>query len=301
MNLEGKNMIKSMTGFGRGEYKNEKYSVVVELKAVNHKYTDFNFRIPRTFAFAEEDMKKEIKRILNRGKVEVQLSLENLKEETVNVTVNTKLASEYMKKLSSLSNACGLEEKPKLEMLAKLPEVIVVTPEKENRDEILEAILAATSDATKNLDKMRHIEGIALAEDILERQSALQSILEKMRPLAAYIPENYKIRLRDRIGQILDKDTNIPEDKIAMEVAIFADKASIDEELTRLASHLKQLKTLVSKESGSKGKKLDFLVQEMNREANTIGAKANDLQLTKLVLEGKAEIEKIREQIQNIE
>lgn len=294
-------MIKSMTGFGRGEYKSEKYSVVVELKTVNHKYTDFNFRIPRSFAFAEEDMKKEIKKILNRGKVEVQLSFENLKEETVNVTVNTKLASEYMKKLSDLAEACGLEERPKLEMIAKLPEVMVVTPEDENRDEILEAILAATCDATKNLDKMRHAEGIALAEDILARRSVLLSILEKMKPLAASVPENYKVRLSERISQILDKDVNVSEEKIAMEVAIFADKANIDEELTRLASHLEQLEFLTSTGSGSKGKKLDFLVQEMNRETNTIGSKANDINLTKLVLEGKAEIEKIREQIQNIE
>ncbi len=294
-------MIKSMTGYGRGEFINQDYRVVVELKTVNHKYSDFAFRMSKSLGFAEDKIKGEIRKTVHRGKVEVLLSYEYLGEKQVNVQVNTALAAEYMAKLMELSKACGMDQIPGIDLIAKQPDVIVVIPMEENRNSLIEAILASTSEATTHLDEMRVVEGRALASDILGHLGSLKSIVYNMKPLADEVPRMYKNKLEERIAYLIDSDTIGFKDRIAGEVAIFADKANVDEEITRLNSHINQVERIISSNDESVGKRLDFLAQEMNREANTIGSKASDLSITNLVLEAKSEIEKIREQVQNIE
>ncbi len=294
-------MIKSMTGYGRGEFKNQDYRVVVELKTVNHKYSDFAFRMSKTLGFAEDKIKGAIRKTLHRGKVEVLLSYENMGEKQVDIQVNTSLAAEYMDKLGEMAKACGIPQAPGIELVAKQPDVIVANPVEENRESLLEAIIGSTAEATKQLDQMRTTEGQALAADISGHLGCLGDIVREMKPLADEVPKMYKNKLEERIAYLLDKDALLSSERIAAEVAIFADKANVDEEITRLKSHIDQMKDIISSDDEGVGKKLDFLTQEMNREANTIGSKASDLGLTNLVLKAKAEIEKIREQVQNVE
>lgn len=301
-------MIKSMTGYGRGEVKTQDYHILVELKSVNHKYNDFTFRMPKSFAFAEEQMRKTIRNKLHRGKVDVMMTVDNLSDKEFEVRVNTKLAKEYIDKIDSLCEACNINDRPGIEMITKFPDVMTAMPLEDNQETLLEVIVEATENATKQLDEMRTKEGRVLADDLNFRAENLKNIVEAMAPIAEEIPDLYREKLSERIAKILDRtgisDTSLSEERIATEVAIFADKANVDEELTRLKSHILQITNLTKSDNsadGSVGKKLDFLAQELNREANTIGSKANSLDLTNLVLKAKAEIEKIREQVQNIE
>lgn len=301
-------MIKSMTGYGRGEVKTQDYHILVELKSVNHKYNDFTFRMPKSFAFAEEQMRKTIRNNLHRGKVDVMMTVENLSDKEFEVRVNTKLAKEYIEKIESLCEACNINDRPGIEMITKFPDVMTAMPLEENQEELLSAITQATQEATKRLDDMRKKEGGVLAEDLNLRAANLKKIVDEMLPIAEETPSIYRERLSERINKLLEKngigDTYLSEERIATEVAIFADKVNVDEELTRLKSHILQITNLTKSDNsadGSVGKKLDFLAQELNREANTIGSKSNNLELTNLVLKAKAEIEKIREQVQNIE
>lgn len=301
-------MIKSMTGYGRGEVKTQDYHILVELKSVNHKYNDFSFRMPKSFAFAEEQMRKTIRNKLHRGKVDVMMTVENLSDKEFEVRVNTKLAKEYIEKIESLCEACNINDRPGIEMITKFPDVMTAMPLEENQEELLSAITQATQEATKRLDDMRKKEGGVLAEDLNLRAANLKKIVDEMLPIAEETPSIYRERLSERINKLLEKngigDTYLSEERIATEVAIFADKVNVDEELTRLKSHILQITNLTKSDNsadGSVGKKLDFLAQELNREANTIGSKSNNLELTNLVLKAKAEIEKIREQVQNIE
>ena len=301
-------MIKSMTGYGRGEVKTQDYHILVELKSVNHKYNDFTFRMPKTFSFAEEKMRKTIRQKLHRGKVDVMMTVENLSDKEFEVRVNTKLAKEYIEKMEILCEACNIKERPGIDLITKLPDVMIAMPLEENQDELLAIIIEATEEATKQLDEMRMKEGKVMADDLNFRAGNLKQIVEEMAPLAEETPEIYRDKLSERINKLLEKsgisDTYLSEERIATEVAIFADKVNVDEELTRLKSHILQITNLTKSDNstdGSVGKKLDFLAQELNREANTIGSKANNLELTNLVLKAKAEIEKIREQVQNIE
>jgi len=297
-----------MTGYGRGEVKTQDYHILVELKSVNHKYNDFTFRMPKSFAFAEEQMRKTIRNKLHRGKVDVMMTVENLSDKEFEVRVNTKLVKEYIEKIESLCEACNINDRPGIEMITKFPDVMTAMPLEDNQEALLEAIVEATENATKQLDEMRTKEGRVLANDLNFRAANLKKIVADMAPIAEEIPDLYREKLSERITKILDKtgisDTSLSEERIATEVAIFADKANVDEELTRLTSHILQITNLTKSDNstdGSVGKKLDFLAQELNREANTIGSKANSLDLTNLVLKAKAEIEKIREQVQNIE
>ena len=301
-------MIKSMTGYGRGEIKTQDYHILVELKSVNHKYNDFTFRMPKHFAFAEDKMRKTIRQKLHRGKVDVMMTVDNLSDKEFEVRVNTKLAKEYVEKIATLCEACNIKEGPGIDLITKLPDVMTAMPLEENQEELLYAITQATQEATKQLDEMRIREGGVLAEDLNLRAANLKKIVDEMLPIAEETPSIYRERLSERINKLLEKsgigDTYLSEERIATEVAIFADKVNVDEELTRLKSHILQITNLTKSDNsadGSVGKKLDFLAQELNREANTIGSKSNNLELTNLVLKAKSEIEKIREQVQNIE
>lgn len=304
----GNKMIKSMTGYGRGEVKTQDYHILVELKSVNHKYNDFTFRMPKTFAFAEEKMRKTIRQKLHRGKVDVMMTVENLSDKEFEVRVNTKLAQEYIEKIATLCDVCKINERPGIDLITKLPDVMIAMPLEENQEELIAVIIEATEKATKQLDDMRIREGMVLADDLNLRAANLKKIVDEMIPIADETPDVYREKLSERINKLLEKsgiaDAYLSEERIATEVAIFADKVNVDEELTRLKSHILQITNLTKSENSANesiGKKLDFLAQELNREANTIGSKANNLQLTNLVLKAKAEIEKLREQVQNIE
>lgn len=294
-------MVKSMTGFGRGEYTDGKRNVTAEIRTVNHRYADITVKMPKRYSFAEETVKSLVKQTIRRGKAEVSIIFENLTETDVTVRLNTPVAEQYLKNLQQLQQTYGLAGEIDVKLIASMPDVLRAIPDVEDEDEITAAVSEAVKQAAAANDAMRQVEGQRLAEDLLARGELIRSIVEKIETRAPLVAQEYVQKLNDRISELLDGAAEIPADRILTEAAIFADKANITEELVRLDSHMKQLAEILTGSDGPIGKKLDFLVQEMNREANTIGSKANDLEITSLMLETKSEIEKIREQVQNIE
>lgn len=294
-------MIKSMTGFGRSEHSDGKRSITVEIKSVNHRYGDISVKMPRRYSFAEEKIKNTVKKTVSRGKVDVSVIVENLTEDDVTVKLNTMVAKQYVDNLGELQEKFGLTGELTLQFLATLPDVMKAVPDVEDEDEVCRAIQVPLKQAVENLDHMRMIEGEKLAEDLLKRGEWIRGLVKKIEERSPLVTEAYMEKLRERIKELIGNHVTVPEDRILLEAAIFADKCSITEELVRLDSHMIQLKQILEKSNQPAGKKLDFLVQEMNREANTIGSKANDIEITNSMLEIKSEIEKIREQVQNIE
>ena len=294
-------MIKSMTGFGRGEYTDGKRSIIAEIKSVNHRYSDITVKMPRRYTFAEDKIKNTVKDKIRRGKVDVSIIVENITENDVNIKLNSMLAKQYYDNLTELRGEFDLSGDISLQFLASLPDVMKAIPDVEDEEEITKAILESVSEAASNLEKMRAVEGEKLAEDLIAKGEYIKEILDKIAERAPQVVTDYTARMKERIQELVGSSVQVPEDRILVEAAIFADKCAIDEEITRLNSHLIQLKTIIGEKEQPVGKKLDFLVQEMNREANTIGSKANDIIITNYMLEIKSEIEKIREQVQNIE
>ena len=294
-------MIKSMTGFGRSEYTDGKRNITVEIKSVNHRYSDISIKMPRRYGFAEDKVKNAVKERIRHGKVDVSIMVENITENDVNIKLNTMIAKQYYENLLELRKEFSVEGDITLQFLAGLPDVMKAIPDVEDEEEITKAILIPVAEAAANLEKMRAVEGEKLAEDLIAKGRSIRSILDKIAERAPQVSIDYTARLRERITELIGGSIEVPEDRILVEAAIFADKCAIDEEITRLGSHLIQLENIVTKSTQPDGKKLDFLVQEMNREANTIGSKANDITITGYMLEIKSEIEKIREQVQNIE
>ena len=294
-------MIKSMTGFGRGEYTDGKRSITVEIKSVNHRYSDITVKMPRRYTFAEDKIKNTVKEKVRRGKVDVSIIVDNIDENDVNIRLNTMLAKQYYDNLTELRSEFDLSGDISLQFMASLPDVMKVIPDVEDEEEITNAILIPVAEAAANLEKMRAVEGEKLAEDLIAKGEHVKEILDRIEERAPQVVVDYTAKLKERIQELVGSAVQIPEDRILVEAAVFADKCAIDEEITRLNSHLIQLRNIIEKSSQPEGKKLDFLVQEMNREANTIGSKANDITITNYMLEIKSEIEKIREQVQNIE
>lgn len=294
-------MIKSMTGFGRGEFADGKRNITVEIKSVNHRYSDINIRMSRRYSFVEDYIKKEIKKFAKRGKIEVSIMVENITESDITIRLNEPIAEQYIENLNRLQDQYELDGEVELSLIAGLPEVFKQIPDVEDEEEMKISILTPVRQAVENLDNMRRLEGEKLAEDLLSRGKYILDLVNKIETKAEDVPNEYADKLKARISELLDGNVEIPEDRIMLEAAIFADKCNITEELTRLKSHVHQLETIINTGKGSDGKKLDFLVQEMNREANTIGSKANSIDITGIMLQIKAEIEKIREQVQNIE
>ena len=294
-------MIKSMTGFGRGEFSDGKRNVTVEIRTVNHRYCDIAVRMPRRYSFAEDKVRKTIRGKISRGKADVSILVENITESDVTIRLNEPVADQYIENLNRLKNEFRLDGEISLSLIAQMPEVLKQIPDVEDEDEMTRCILTPVMQAVENLEEMRAAEGRKLAQDLLMRADLIRELVSRIEVKADDVPREYAKRLRDRIAELLEGSVEIPEDRIMVEAAIFADKCNITEELTRLKSHMDQMKTIITESSGADGKKLDFLVQEMNREANTIGSKANNLEITSLMLQIKAEIEKIREQVQNIE
>ena len=294
-------MLKSMTGYGRREAVTEGKKILVEIKSVNHRYSDISIKMPRRYGFAEDKVKNAVKERIRRGKVDVSIMVENITENDVNIKLNTMIAKQYYENLLELRKEFSVEGDITLQFLAGLPDVMKAIPDVEDEEEITKAILIPVAEAAANLEKMRAVEGEKLAEDLIAKGRSIRSILDKIAERAPQVSIDYTARLRERITELIGGSIEVPEDRILVEAAIFADKCAIDEEITRLGSHLIQLENIVTKSTQPDGKKLDFLVQEMNREANTIGSKANDITITGYMLEIKSEIEKIREQVQNIE
>ena len=291
-------MIKSMTGFGRAKFENEGREYTVEIKSVNHKYSDISIKLPRTISYLEEKVKKEILVAISRGKVDVSITWENNSDKGKNVMLNTDLAVQYVNALRKLCKDAGLEERISVTEITKFPEVLKL--QNEDDDETIEKELTdAVKMAANSFIDMRQKEGIAIADDLKTRISRIEKHISKISEYSTGLVEEYVVKLEERIKELLKTDI-IDEARLAQEVVIFSDKCSVEEEITRLRSHINQFVELLNVD-GPIGKKLDFIVQEMNRETNTIGSKANSLDITNLVIEVKTEIENIREQIQNIE
>lgn len=293
-------MIKSMTGYGRGEFANDQYKFKVELKAVNHRYNDILVKMPRHIGYLEESIKKMIKEKISRGKVDVYINLEYINESAIDVKVDIPLAKSYKLALEKLISELSLEDNVRLNNILSISEVVKTERKELDEDLIWNILKEAVTIALENITSMRVTEGMELKHDILGKLVNIETSVKAIIERSPNIVIEYKEKLRERINNLLDDNITLDEERLSNEIVFFADKSSIDEELVRLNSHIKQFRSILD-EDESVGRKLDFLIQELNREINTIGSKANDIVITKYVVELKAELEKIREQIQNIE
>ena len=292
-------MVRSMTGFGRAQSETDTLFVSVELKSVNHRYFELYSRIPRAYGFLDEKIKSYLQSRVARGKIECNVTIEALDSDDVVVKVNHSLAKAYVDALNDLSETYGLKSDISASTLTRFPDVLSVHKEEADEEAIWEAVKAVLETATDNFIAMREREGEKLRDDICGRADA---ILDKVAFVEARSPETvreYNDKLKARIAELLG-DTTVDEARLLQEAAIFADKVAVDEETVRLRSHIEQLKDMFNSPEAI-GRKMDFLVQEINRESNTIGSKASDFEINKVVVDIKAEVEKIREQVQNIE
>ena len=292
-------MIKSMTGYGRAQNTVDNYEIITEIRSVNHRYFEFSARTPRQFGFIDDKLKSYVSGRISRGKVEVLVTINLLESTATDVTVNTALAKAYAKALSDIAEATGANNTFSVNDIARYPDVLTIRKSEEDEQAVTDAVLSVLKLSVDKFIEMRTLEGEKLYEDIISRADTIASYVEKVETLSKQSEVTYRDKLYEKMRELLD-DKQIDEQRLVTETAIFADKIAVDEETVRLKSHLKQLKELVNTDDAV-GRKLDFLVQEMNRETNTIGSKSVSLEITQIVVEMKSEIEKIREQIQNIE
>ena len=291
--------MKSMTGYGRAKEERNGRTITVELRAVNHRYLDCTVKAPRQYVFLDDAVKKAAAARIARGKVEVFVSVETQEGGDVAVTVNHTLAKRYLDALHDLSETYGLRDDVTVAVLAKMPDVLGSERIEQDADELTRDVLAVFSAACDGFDQMRLREGDKLAEDVRGRCASIERMVGEVETRSPERVREYREKLLARMQEVL-ADSSIDETRILTEAAIYADKTAVDEETVRLRSHLQQMDGML-RETQPVGRKLDFLVQEMNREANTIGSKANDVDMARIVVDIKSEIEKIREQIQNIE
>ncbi len=292
-------MIRSMTGFGRGGAQGDGKEFLVEIKTVNHRYSDIFIKMPRQISFLEDKVREEIGKIIFRGKIDVYISYSDYGENSKNVLLDESLVKAYLDALEQLRDKFGVKDDITVSLISRFPDVLKVDKAEEDEEKVWQLLKAALDEALQSLVAMREAEGNELKNNLLEKASCIESIIDEIALRSPEVVKEYKQKLENRIKELLEQQ-NIDENRIAMEVAIFADRCSIDEELIRLGSHISQMKETLSMDQPV-GRKLDFLVQEMNREINTIGSKANDLSIARHVIELKSEVEKIREQVQNIE
>ncbi|HBW12848.1 YicC/YloC family endoribonuclease [Proteiniclasticum sp.] len=292
-------MIKSMTGFGRGMAEDEKRSFLVEMRGVNHRYLDFSIRMPKSLMSLEDRVRKEISKVISRGKLDVFITYRNYAKEDLAVQTNLHLAKGYVDALNSIKDSFSLKDDISVSLVSRFPDVIFTEEKEENIEEIWSLLEDAVREASLKMLEMKKVEGTSLKNDMLQKKEGIIALVDRIRERDKLVIPLYKDRLEKRIEELLEK-VPVDESRLALEVAMYTDKASIDEELTRLSSHMEQLENFL-KEEEPVGRKLDFLAQEMNREANTMASKSVDIEITNLVLSIKNEIEKIREQMQNIE
>lgn len=292
-------MIKSMTGYGKSEQTIDSLNVTVEIKSVNHRYFEFSARVPREYGFLEEKLKKYCNSLITRGKVECYVSVEDLEEREMEVNVNETLAAGYVKALKELSERFGLKDDISAVTLSRYPDVITLHKASEDEEQIWNAVKTVAETAVSKFIEMRETEGSKLRGDILSRADYIIECVEFIEGRSPETVREYNEKLKQRMKELLG-DAAVDEQRLLNEAAIYADKIAVDEETVRLRSHISQLREFMNS-SEAIGRKLDFLVQEINREANTIGSKAQDVDIAKKVIAIKAEVEKIREQVQNIE
>lgn len=294
-----KKMIKSMTGFGRGKYENEGREYTVEIKSVNHKYSDISVKLPRQISYLEENVRKEISKKISRGKIDIFITMQDYSEKGKSIKINTEIAKVYISELKKLADETGIANNIEVMDISRFPEVLNISNE-ENEELYWEELQVALNEALDRFISMREIEGNKIGEDFKTRINRIKEKVSYISGFSAGLVEEYIVKLNTRIKELMKTDV-IDENRLAQEIVIFSDKSSIQEELTRLDSHISQFLDLINNANGPIGKKCDFIIQEMNREVNTIGSKANSMDISKGVIELKTEIEDIREQIQNIE
>ena len=290
--------MKSMTGFGRASLESNGKNYIIEIKTVNNKYSDITVKSPKRLSFMEDKIRKQIANRITRGKVEVSVSFFDFSNKSKNVVLNKEIAKEYIKQLREIADENNLSENISVVEIAKLPDILN-SIDSDNDEEIAGEALKCLNMALDSLIEMRKAEGENIKQDLLVRIERVQNLVDKIAENSKGIVEEYVSKLEKRVKEILKTDV-VDENRIEQEAVIYADKTSIEEELTRLNSHIVQFKELVNSD-GPVGKKLDFMIQEMNRETNTIGSKAGSGEITKAVIDLKVELEDIREQIQNIE
>lgn len=292
-------MARSMTGYGRAEKILGGRDIVVEVKSVNSRYFEYSSRLPRNYGFVDDPLKKAVSAAVSRGKVEVHVSVQSLEEGDVQVRPNVAVAQSYLAALGEISTELAVPNDVTAAVLARFSDVFTVTRTEADEEQLKSDILAVAAEALSRYTAMRDTEGGKLVADIVTRLEALQAMLAEVEKDSAGRVQRYTQRLYERLQEVL-QSTTIDEARVLTEAAIFADKTAVDEETVRLRSHLKQYGDILA-QSGPVGRKLDFLTQELNREVNTIGSKCQEVDITRLVVDMKSEIEKIREQIQNLE
>lgn len=292
-------MVKSMTGYGRAQKEFDGLTVTVELKSVNSRYLEFSSRVYKNYSFLEDKLKSYVRQLISRGKVECSVQIDATETDDVIVQLNESLAAGYVGAVKSLVEKFSLEDDFTVSRLATHNDIFNIRKAPADEDKIWEAVRQTLDEATESFVAMREIEGKKLIEDILSRADLIISYVEKVENRSPETIKEYNDKLLSRMKDLLG-DANIDQQRLLTEAAIFADKIAVAEETVRLRSHIDQLREMTDSKEPI-GRKMDFLVQEINREANTIGSKANDIEIARLVIEIKAEVEKIREQVQNIE
>ena len=289
----------SMTGYGRGAHIVDGRDLTIELKSVNHRFLDLAFRMPRSFAYLEDALRQQIQSRLARGHVDIFVTYRNLRDDSRTIAVDHALVKGYTAAMDEMAELTGLKNDLSLPFLAKMPDVLRVDEAEEDRDALKDLALLCLNDALDELIGMRQKEGARMGADISNRLNNIESMTEKVALRAPAVVEDYRVKLTQRVSEILQEQP-IDIARITQEVAMFCDRVNIDEEIARMHSHLKAMRDALAG-TEAMGRRLDFIVQEMNREANTMGSKASDIELVNLVVGLKSEIEKIREQVQNLE
>ena len=293
-------MIRSMTGYGKQSLNVEKREYQVEIKSVNHRYLDINIKLPKSISYLEDTIKKEISAKIKRGKIDVFITFENNSQEGKNITINKELAKLYIEQLKELAQEEKILNNIEVMDIAKLPDILIVKNDEED-EKIQNELIEVVQGAISKIIEMKNIEGNKIEQDLLQRIDKIENKIVEISAKSTGLIEEYVVKLEKRIKEIL-KTEDVDKSRLAQEVVIYADKCSIEEEITRLKSHIFQFRNLItSNNEEPKGKKIDFLIQEMNRETNTIGSKANNLEIVNGVIEIKTQLEDIREQVQNIE
>ncbi|QOR36197.1 YicC family protein [Clostridium sp. 'deep sea'] len=293
-------MLQSMTGYGNSTVEIGNRNYTIELKGVNHRYLDIKIRLPREYFQLEEVIRKEISKDISRGRVDVYIHYDKNVDEDKEIIVDKNLAKVYYEQLTALVKEFKMKDSPSIEFIASRPDVVIMKEPEQDMEEVTKILLKAVNEASSKFKSMRIVEAKALSKTMINQLNELESYRQLVAKRSPEVVKEYKDKLQDRIKQLLDKNVEINQDRLCNEVVYFADRSSIDEEVVRLKSHVNQFKSIIEK-GGPVGRKLDFLVQEMNREVNTTGAKSSDLEISSSVVEMKSIIEKIREQVQNIE
>lgn len=292
-------MLRSMTGYGRATYEIDAREYVVEIKSVNNRYSDISIKMPRSISFLEDKIKKLISNAITRGKIEVFVSFTNNSDIGRNIEINREIAKRYIEEMRKLASEQNINSNIEVIDVMKMPDVLNTKIDETAEEVIKEELIICTNETIKNFISMREVEGEKIKEDLEKRINVISEKINKINSISTGLVEEYIVKLEKRVNELL-KPNVVDETRLAQEIVIYSDKCSVEEEITRMKSHISQFLSLLDKDN-SNGKRIDFLIQEMNRETNTIGSKANNLEITNYVVDIKTEVENIREQIQNIE